>query len=470
MKSPNKRSNALTELTATAAVRAMRDGDMTAEAYAGALLKQAALETRLNAFVTLEPGTVLEAARQADLDRANGRTMGMLHGLPIPVKDSVNTRAFPTSNGTRALREFTPRHDATIIKRLLEQGALIMGKTNLTELSFGWTSNNGTFGAVHNPRDLLRVPGGSSGGSAAAVAANIAPIAIAADTLGSIRVPAAFCGLAGLRASFGRYPDEGVFSLTDNKLDQVGAVTRSVVDLALFDAAVSGDTEPLTAMSLKGVRIGVAHVFHQHVDAEIERVIHTALQRLEASGAVIVETELPESMIAAFDIAATIMLYEAANSIERFLAVQNTGVSFDHLLAQVADGMNQFFSQAALPPGKPSRQAYETMLKKQVALKSEVKKYFAKYNLLALGFPAVGAFAPKIGEEHEVEVNGRKLSFFQAFGQNTALSSSAGIPGLVLPAGFSRFDRLPVGLELVGLRGEDRTLLSLGLAIEQALS
>ncbi len=180
----------LSDLTAVAAVTAMRRGEIKAEDYARALLDRAqALET-LNAFRTLDRDMVLEAARAADQARASGAALGLLHGLPIPVKDSVNTKALPTSNGTRALRDFRAKDDAAVLKPLFAQGAILMGKTNIHELSYGWTSNNGVFGPVRNPYDTSRVPGGSSGGSAAAVASRIAPLAIAEDTLGSIRVPA----------------------------------------------------------------------------------------------------------------------------------------------------------------------------------------------------------------------------------------------------------------------------------------
>jgi Asp-tRNA(Asn)/Glu-tRNA(Gln) amidotransferase A subunit family amidase len=141
------------------------------------------------------------------------------------------------------LTEFKPKDDAAVLKPLLTQGAIVMGKTNLHELSYSWTSNNATFGSVRNPYDPQRIPGGSSGGSAAAVSARIAPLAIAEDTLGSIRVPASMCGLAGLRPSFGRYPDDGIMPLTVNKFDQVGPLARSVADLLLFDTAVTGELD-----------------------------------------------------------------------------------------------------------------------------------------------------------------------------------------------------------------------------------
>jgi mandelamide amidase len=187
----------LVELSATAAVTAIRNGDIKAEDYARALLDRAQQLVSLNAFRTLDREMVLEAARNADKRRASGAQLGVLHGLPIPVKDSVNTKALPTSNGTRALANFKPKDDAAVLKPLFAQGAILMGKTNLHELSFGWTSNNAAFGPVRNPYDPTRVPGGSSGGSGAAVAARIAPLAIGEDTLGSIRDPSANCRLAG---------------------------------------------------------------------------------------------------------------------------------------------------------------------------------------------------------------------------------------------------------------------------------
>ena len=170
-----KAPEAAVQLSASAAVAAMKAGDITAEAYSRALLDRAARLQPLNAFRLLPQDAVLEAARAADRARATGRRLGALHGLPIPVKDSVNTSSYPTSNGTAALSGFRPKSDASVLRPLLEAGAIVMGKTNLHELSLGWTSDNPTFGAVHNPYDPTHIPGGSSGGSAVAVDKNRAP-------------------------------------------------------------------------------------------------------------------------------------------------------------------------------------------------------------------------------------------------------------------------------------------------------
>src|SRR5215467_9017187 len=211
---PEWTSEELLNLTAQQAIEAMKHGDLSAERYAAALLAQSERAKSLNAFITLKREKVLEAARAADLRRRSGTKLGPLHGLPIPIKDSVNTKDYPTTGGTNALRHFTPKEDAPLIRKLTASGAMVMGKTNLHELSFGWTSNNLAFGAVRNPYDQTRIPGGSSGGTAAAVAAHIAPLGVAEDTEGSIRVPAAMCGIAGFRPTTGRYVSTGVVPIS----------------------------------------------------------------------------------------------------------------------------------------------------------------------------------------------------------------------------------------------------------------
>ncbi|HXV59507.1 MAG TPA: amidase family protein, partial [Vicinamibacteria bacterium] len=246
----------LTELSATEAVKAMREGELRAEDYASALLQRCEAGQHLNAFITLEPGHVLEAARAADRKRDSGAVLGPLHGLPIPIKDSVNTKDFPTTAGTSALRNFRPREDAPIVRTLVEAGAIVLGKTSIHELSFGWTSNNLAFGAVRNPYDTTRIPGGSTGGTAAAVAARMAPLGVAEDTEGSIRVPAALCGICGFRPTTGRYPSQGVVPITP-LFDQVGPHARTVRDCILFDTVVTGETAHLEVANLAGARLAL---------------------------------------------------------------------------------------------------------------------------------------------------------------------------------------------------------------------
>ncbi len=459
----------LTDLTAVAAVAAMRNGDIKAEDYARALLDRARALENLNAFRTLNRELVLEAAHAADRKRASGGAPGALHGLPIPVKDSVNTKALPTSNGTRALRNFQPREDAAILKPLFAQGAILMGKTNLHELSFGWTSNNLAFGAVKNPYDMNRIPGGSSGGSGAAVAARMAPVAVAEDTHGSIRVPAALCGLAGLRPTFGRYSGEGIMPITMNKFDQPGPLARSVGDLELFDSAATGDFSPIPPATLKGVRIGVSpEFFLANADPEVERIFTDALHQIEAAGATLVRAEIPEPMQKGLSISLTIQLYEIIPSMSSFLRDLGAGVTFDEVLEQISPNVDAVFRMAVLPPNAVSQQAYQTALADREQLKATVGEYFRSHRIEALAFPPVISPPPPLGDNNEFDIRGEKIPSIIVFGRNAALAPCASMSCLVLPAGLTS-THLPVGIEFDAMPGGDRRLLSLGLELERAL-
>jgi mandelamide amidase len=459
----------LTDLGAVAAVEAMRDGDIKAEDYARTLLDRAQELASLNAFITLNRDMVLEAARAADKARASGAALGMLHGLPIPVKDSVDTKALPTSNGTPALRKFMAKDDAAVLKPLFAQGAILMGKTNLHELSYGWTTNNLAFGPVHNPYNRDRVPGGSSGGSGAAVAARIAPLAIAEDTFGSIRVPATMCGLCGLRPSYGRYPDDGIMPLTTDKFDQVGPLARTVADLALFDAVVTGEPRQVTATPLNGARIGIApEPFFSGLDPEVERVANEALQKLGAAGATLVKAEIPEPARAAMDIGFTIIAFETVPSIAGFLEQEVPGLSFDQMFQQASANVQGVMKGFAMPPKVPTREAYEAALAKREKLRAAVRGYFDAQGIVALAFPTILIPPPKIGEEGDVDIRGKKVPFFVAMGRNIALGSCASLASLILPAGMTS-DGLPVGIEFDARSGKDRDLLALGLSLEKAL-
>jgi len=459
----------LTDLTAVTAVTAMRNGDIKAEDYARALIDRAQSLQDLNAFLTLNREMVLEAARNADIARASGGAIGAMHGLPIPVKDSVNTRALPTTSGTGALRNFAPRENAKVLEPLLAQGGIIMGKTNLHELSYGWTSNNGIYGPVRNPYDPMRVPGGSSGGSGAAVAARMAPLAIAEDTLGSIRVPSAMCGLAGLRPSFNRYPGDGIMPLTVNKFDQVGPLSRSVADLALFDSVVTGVTSPLSATPLSEVRIGISpEYFLTGLDPEVDRITSEAFLKLRAAGATLVWADIPEAAKAAMGVAITIITYETMPAMSAFLEQQGTGLTFDQMLEQCSPGMQQTLKAFALPPNRPARDVYESMLAKRQEIREEIRLYFQRQGINALAFPPIMIPPPRIGEDAEVSISGEKVPLYITMARNTALGSCASMASLVLPAGVTSRG-LPVALEFDALNGNDRALLSLGLSLEKAL-
>lgn len=462
---PRPVRGSLTDLTATEAVTALRKGDLKAEEYARALLTRAAKLSAFNAFITLRPDDVMQAARAADQLRARGGRLGRLHGLPIAVKDSIDTKSLPTSNGTRALKGFRPKADAAVVRPLLAEGAIVMGKTNLHELSCGWTSNNATFGPVLNPYDPTRTPGGSSGGSAAAVAARFAPIAIGEDTFGSIRVPSTFCGLVGLRPTFERYPDRGLMPLSHRRFDQVGPLARSVEDVILFDSVVTGEHSAVSATPLEGVRIGTSQYLMQDIDAECGRIVAAAIDRLKAAGAQIVPVALPASLRAAVDVELPLLRYELLPGLRSFLAEEGTSVSLDQLVSGAGANLKGLLNESRNPF---SEEDYRKQDRKQKQMKAEAIAFFQANRIDVLAFaPSLMPAFPQ-GDPDSLQINGRPVPLFTAIGRQVAIGSCASLSCLVLPAGMTAAG-LPVGLEFDAQPGMDRRLLGIGLSLEKAL-
>jgi len=461
----------LHNLGAADAVAHMSQGDFTAEHYAEALLARCRAAHALNAFITLEPARVLEDARTRDRERRTGAKPGPLFGLPMPVKDSINTLEYPTTGGTPALRHFHPAKDAPVIASLRAAGALVLGKTNLHELSFGYTSNNQAYGAVRNPYDLSRIAGGSSGGTAAAVAARLAPLGISEDTEGSIRVPAAFCGVAGFRPTTGRYSTHGCMPISP-LFDQVGPHARNVEDLVLFDSVAANDWQKIQPALLRGVRLGVVRDYwFTELDPEVRRLTELALERLVDAGAQIIETQLP-GLGSLIDLTTdAIQNRDIRVALPRYLNEYGAGIDFDGLVAQASPGIQRVFRSNILPGGANfiTEAAYAAARDQHLpALRRLYSEYFAGTGVAAMVFPATLVPAPRIGEETTVEAGGRQLPFDIAVARNIAPGSTAGLPGLVLPVGLTRTG-LPVAIELDAAAGTDRALLALGLGVERAL-
>lgn len=461
----------LTDLSATKAIAAMRQGEIAAVDYAAALLQRCETGKHLNAFITLEPERVLDAAAAADELRATGAELGPLHGLPIPVKDSVNTKEYGTTGGTRALGNFHPADNAPLVDQLVAAGAIVMGKTNIHELSLGWTSNNQAYGAVRNPYDTNRIPGGSSGGTAAAIAFGMAPLGIAEDTQGSIRVPAAMCGIYGFRPTTQRYPNSGVIPITP-LFDQVGPHARNVADIALFDSVISGESIATGLPSLAGVRLGVPRqYFFDALDTEVERITSESLKRLADAGAILIEADVPQLGELIALTTSQIQLYHLMPMLIQYLQAYDTGVSFDDLVAQASPDIQALFTHYVLPGGEfviPETDFIAALDQHRPALRKTLKDYFVSNDLVAMIFPTTQIAAPPIGHDIETELNGKTVPFEPVISRNISPGSTAGLPGLVIPADLNS-DGLPVTLEIDGPEGSDRELLGIGLAIEHIL-
>jgi mandelamide amidase len=466
------RGGEMIELTAGHAVDALRAGDFAAEAYAQALLARCEAGKALNAFITLEPEAVLEAARAADKHRKAGGKLGPLHGVPIPIKDSVNTAGITTTAGTNALRGFKPAKDAPAVAKLKAAGAIVLGKTNLHELSFGWTSNNLAFGAVHNPYDPARIPGGSTGGTAVVVAARMAPLGVAEDTQGSIRVPAALSGVCGFRPTTGRYPTEGTAPITP-LFDQIGPHARAVADLVLFDQVMTGDARPVAKASLKGLRLGIVRDYYfAGLDPEVAEVTDAALARLREAGAVLVEAQAPGLAELIGQVTGQIQVHDAAAAFAAWLKASGAPVTFDEVMAQLSPDVKAIWTQFVLPgapmaiPEAVYAAARDTH---RPALQRLLADTYKQHDVAAIVFPATMVPATPIGQAETVTIAGQSVPFSTAVARNISPGSTAGLPGLVIPAALSPKTRLPVSLEFDAPAGADRALLAIGLAVQAVL-
>ncbi len=484
----------LGELTATQAVAAMRAGDITAEAYAAALLACATALKFLNALISQDADQVLEAARSADRLRASGGELGPLHGLPLLLKDNINTAALPTTAGTPGLGNNRPRQDAPVAAALFRTGGILFGKANMHELALGVTSNNRAFGAVRNPYDPSKIPGGSSGGNASAVAARIVPAGLGTDTGGSVRIPAALCGVAGFRPTTGRYPSRGTMPPPQARVtshlppptrgawmgagivpishtcDTAGPIARSVADLVLLDAVITGEAPSLAPVDLKGLRLGVARgYFFTNLDPALEGVIAGALRHLRDRGVVLVEADIPDLATLNGRGSFPIVAFEAPRDLSLYLAEHSIGVSLSELISAIASpDVKGILESLTGPDATPLAVYQEVIHSHRPALQAAYEAYFRQFDVAALVFPTTRLPARSIGQEVTVELNGKLVPTLRTYIHNTDPGSNAGIPGLSVPAGLTS-DGLPVGLELDGPAGSDRTLLAIGLAVEEVL-
>ena len=374
-------ASSLTNLSAVDAVRAMTQGDFTVEHYAEVLLTRCASHKALNAFITLDPAHVLEQARACDKARGTGAALGPLFGLPIPVKDSVNTQEYPTTGGTPALRNFRPAADAPVVAALRSAGALVLGKTNLHELSYGWTSNNLAFGAVHNPYDSKRIPGGSSGGTAAAIASHLAPLGVAEDTEGSIRVPAAFCGIAGFRPTTGRYSTRACIPIS-SLFDQVGpsrAQCGRSRSIRLGGWRTTGRPRA-PRRSKVCVWEWFAITGTTDLDPEVTRVTDLGLARLRAAGAILVEGSLPGLAALIALTTQQVQNHDVRFALAAYLEEYGTGLTLDQLVAQASPDIRENFQSYVLPGGANvvSEAVYAAARDKHLpALRRLFRDYFA---------------------------------------------------------------------------------------------
>ncbi|SDO87076.1 mandelamide amidase [Klenkia soli] len=396
---------------------------------------------------------------------------GALAGVPIAVKDNVDTLDLPTSGGTPALHGSRPGRDHHAVGRLRQAGATVVGKTNLHELAFGITSNNAAYGPVRNPHDPTRSAGGSSGGSAVAVATGVVPVALGTDTGGSLRVPAAHCGIVGYRPTVGRWGGADALVGLSTTRDTVGALASTVADVVLLDQVVAG-AAPATVPHARMLRLGVPLPgFFDGLAKEVADAVGRALDTLAAAGVDLVEVDV----VAAHELDARcgfpIVFHEVLRTLPAYLGSLDDGPTFEELVAGVASPDVRGALEHAI--GAPvSGAAYAECLE----VREQLRAAYATAHELegggrldALVYPTVPLLAPPLGDDDTTDLDGEQVPVFGTSIQNTGPGSTAGLPAVSLPCGTAP-GGLPVGLSLETLPGQDAQLLAVARRVEQLLS
>ena len=434
------------------------------EVVEACLARIEATEPTLNSFITLLPDAARAAARRAEQEIARGNWRGPLHGIPVGLKDLFNTAGVRTTSGTRIYDTYVPDADGTVAVRLRQAGAILLGKLNMHPFAYGPTGENADYGHMHNPWDPERVTGGSSGGSGSAAASGQCHITMGSDTGGSVRIPAALCGIVGLKPTYGRVSRAGLTPLSWC-LDHPGPLTRCVEDAALAMNAIAGldPLDPATADvpvpdytagldgGIRGLRIGVVReYFDDELDAGVGDLTEQAIAALGELGAEIVEVSLP--------------LYEYAQPISNaILMSEATAAHRDALLSQgdrlyppVRERLEEglFISAAEYLRAQQARQVFC----------AQVNDLLRDVDLLA--GPTEPTTAPAL-LERRVEVNGESRPVVPMLTKYTRVYNITGSPAISVPCGFGA-DGLPVGLHLAGRNFEEATALRAAYAYQQA--
>ncbi|MCB2226113.1 MAG: amidase [Desulfarculaceae bacterium] len=464
----------------------IRQGKLTASKLVEIYLERIAKyggKKGLNCYITLAGQQALARAKKLDAMAAHHKFAGPLHGIPVAVKDNLDTMEIVTTGGSKILAQWRPPQDAYAVARLQQAGAIILGKTNMHEFAFGITTNNPHYGPCRNPYDQTRIPGGSSGGSAAAVAADLCAAALGTDTGGSVRIPSALCGVVGLKPTLGLVGRGGMMYLSFTR-DCIGPITRSVSDAAIVLEAIAGkdarDPESgrgpakipnysaFAKTGLKGKKFGLPkNYFFDNISPDTAKVIDQAIKLVEKQGGQVKEVEV-KHMDLVTSAGFNIVLSEAVYLMEDYLRAFDPKASIDKYLDQMGpDVKGVLGSQKGTPKSKPvPGWVYSRSLRKERGLIIAGMAQ-ALDGLDGLLTPTTPLPAAKIGEDVDTTLNGKKVNTFLTFIRNCDPISVAGFPAITVPAGFSG-NGLPIGLQIIARPWEEMSLLSLGYGFEQA--
>jgi Asp-tRNA(Asn)/Glu-tRNA(Gln) amidotransferase A subunit family amidase len=434
----------------------------------------------VNAYITVAADEAIKQAEELDMLAKQKKFRGSLHGLPIAIKDNLDTKDLRTTGGSKILSSWKPPTDAHVVQKLKQAGAIILGKTNMHEFAFGITTNNPHYGPTRNPYDFSRIPGGSSGGSGAATAAALCAGSIGTDTGGSVRIPAALCGVVGLKPTLGRVGRGGMMYLSFMR-DVIGPITRTVLDSALILEAIAGEdirdpessSKPVPRYTaflkggLKGKKFGVPKkYFFEVIHPDTQKVMDEAIKVIQKMGGTIKEVEV-KHMDLATPTGFNIVLAECIYLMEDYLKAFDSQATVDKYLDQLGpDVKGVLGSQKGTPESKPVPGYFYTKSVREDRNKMISGFKEAMIGVDALLLPTTPLPASRIGEDVETELQGKKVNTFLTFIRNCDPISVVGYPAISVPAGYSQTG-LPIGLQIVARPWEEDKLLSMAYAFEQ---
>lgn len=423
------------------------------------------IDPKLNSFITVTTELALAQAAKAESElyaprgSKRHRDRGPLHGIPISLKDNIYTQDIPTTAGSRILDKFIPQRDAALLQQLRNAGAVLIGKTNMHEFAYGVTNNNPHFGPVHNPWDLACIPGGSSGGSAAAVAAGLCYGSIGTDTGGSVRIPAALCGIVGLKPTFGRVSVDGVIPLSP-KLDCAGPLARTVHDAALLLDPIlrraKGESRPdaLKKSKPRKFTLGIPKEFFLEVmSEEVYFLFHQTMRTLEKLGAKLKEVSIP--LLKETEDAGSQIAWPEATHYH-----QQAG----WFPARAADYGEDVSSRLAIG-AKVSATTYLSALDLREKFIRQFHLALTDAKVDAIVYPTSPIAAPRIGQE-SIRIGDADHSTRALLLRNNRPANLAGVPAISVPCGFTP-DKLPVGLQFLGAAADEHLLLQIARAFER---
>ena len=422
-------------------------------------------ESEYNAFISIADSEELRQ-KARNLDKKSDLP---LRGFTLAVKDNINTIDFKTTGGSPGLKDFRPKQDATVITRIKSAGGIIVGKSNLHELAFGITNNNVAFGATHNASKRGYISGGSSGGSAVAVALGMVRAALGTDTGGSARIPAALNGIVGFRPTVGRYPADGLVPISNTR-DTVGPMAQTVADVILLDRVLSGDKAELPIIDPAKLRIGIPKIFYRDIDAEVSAISLGVLDKLRAKGVQLINVDMPELFELNNKVSFPIALYECGVELPHYLAKYHTGISLSQLHDKIVSPDVKGIIGSIMNGAIPEAVYREVMQKWRPDLQQMFASYFKDHRLDALIVPVTPVPARPIAtSDQTVELNGKQAPTFATYIRNVDPSSNAGIPGISVPAGTTK-QQLPVGMEIEAAMGDDLKLLAIAQWFQQHIT